>query len=61
MEMYGAVGLAAREGTIFLDHMEECLQIAQLPAFQRPAAIEAAGGSLWTPQKRAALGRGGCT
>ncbi len=41
LEMYGAVGLAAREGTIFLDHMEECLRIAQLPAFQRPAAIRA--------------------
>jgi len=41
MEMYGAVGLAAREGTVFLDHMEECLQIAQLPAFHRPAAIKA--------------------
>ncbi len=41
LEVYDAVGLAAREGTIFLDHMEECLRIAQLPAFQRPAAIEA--------------------
>ncbi len=39
--MYGAAGLAAREGTIFLDYMEECLQIAQLPASQRPAAIKA--------------------
>ena len=41
MELYGAVGLAAREGTIFLDHMEECLQIAQLPASQRAPAIRA--------------------
>jgi hypothetical protein len=41
MEVYGAVGLAAREGTIFLDHKEECLQIAQLLAFQRPPAIRA--------------------
>jgi hypothetical protein len=41
LEMYGALGLAAREGTIFLDYMEECLRIAQLPAFQRPAAIKA--------------------
>jgi len=39
LEAYDAVGLAAREGTIFLDHMEDCLRIAQLPAFQRPAAI----------------------
>ena len=41
MGLYGTVGLAAREGTIFLDHMEECLQIAQLPASQRPPAIRA--------------------
>ncbi len=41
LEVYDAIGLAAREGAIFLDHMEECLRIAQLPVFQRPAAIEA--------------------
>jgi hypothetical protein len=41
LEMYGAVGLAARGGTIFLDYMEECLRIARLPAFQRPAVIKA--------------------
>jgi hypothetical protein len=41
LEAYAAVGLAAQEGTIFLDDMEEWLRIAQLPAFQRPAAIRA--------------------
>ncbi len=41
LEMYDALGLAAREGTIFLKCMDECLRIAQLPAFQRPAAIQA--------------------
>jgi len=41
LEMYDAVGLAAREGTIFLDHMGECLRIAQLPACQRLAALKA--------------------
>jgi hypothetical protein len=41
LDVYDAVGLTAREGAIYLDHMEECLRIAQLPAFQRPAAIDA--------------------
>ena len=41
LAVYNAIGLTAREGTVFLDHMEECLRIAQLPAFQRLAAIDA--------------------
>jgi hypothetical protein len=42
LEAYSALGLSAREGIIFLDYMDECLRIAQLPAFEQPAAIEAA-------------------
>jgi hypothetical protein len=41
LEVYGALGLAAREGTIFLAHMNECLRVAQLPAFRRPPALRA--------------------
>lgn len=42
LEAYVALGLSAREGVFFLDHMGECLRIAHLPTFERPAAIEAA-------------------
>jgi len=41
LEVCNAIGLTAREGAIFLDHMEEWLRIVQLPAFQRLAAIDA--------------------
>jgi hypothetical protein len=42
LEAYDALGLSAREGTVFLDYMAECLRIAQLPPFKRPAAMKAA-------------------
>lgn len=40
LEAYRALGLSAREGAIFLDYMDECLRIAQLPAWQRPSATQ---------------------
>jgi hypothetical protein len=42
LEVYDALGLSAREGTIFLDYVDECIQIVQLPTFERSAAIGAA-------------------
>jgi hypothetical protein len=56
LEVYDAIGLTAREGAIFLDHMEECLRIAQLPAFQRPAAIEAEESRYQHREKGSLLG-----
>jgi hypothetical protein len=56
LEVYDAVGLAAWEGTIFLDHMEECLRIAQLPAFQRPAAIDGEDAHYWRGRRRGLWG-----
>jgi hypothetical protein len=41
LEVYDALGLSAREGTVFLDYMAECLRIVQTPASKRPAALEA--------------------
>jgi hypothetical protein len=41
LEVYDALGLSAREGTIFLDYVNECIRIAQLPTFERSAAIGA--------------------
>jgi hypothetical protein len=41
LEAYAALGLSAREGVIFLDYMDECLRIAQLPMFERSAALGA--------------------
>ncbi|MBP7052317.1 MAG: hypothetical protein KBE65_14990 [Phycisphaerae bacterium] len=42
LEAYGALGLSAREGIIYLDFAEECLRIVQLPVCQYRAACEAA-------------------
>jgi hypothetical protein len=42
LEVYDALGLAAREGIIFLEYIDECLRIARLPAFQRLAAVAVA-------------------
>jgi len=42
LEVYTALGLAAREGAIYLDFARECLRIAQLPVSQYRAALEAA-------------------
>ncbi len=42
LEAYGALGLAAREGTIYLDFAQECIRIASLPVSQHRVAIEAA-------------------
>jgi hypothetical protein len=41
LEAYAALGLSARDGTLFLDYMDECLRVVQLRPFQRPAAIKA--------------------
>ncbi|HNS21524.1 MAG TPA: hypothetical protein PKH24_13555 [Sedimentisphaerales bacterium] len=41
LEAYGALGLSAREGIIYLDYAEECLRIVQLPVCQYRAACEA--------------------
>ncbi|MCX5643293.1 MAG: hypothetical protein NTZ17_01210 [Phycisphaerae bacterium] len=46
LEAYDALGLSAREGIVFLDYMDECVRIVQLPTFERPAAIEAAEAHL---------------
>ena len=46
LQAYGALGLSAREGAIFLDHMAECIRIVQLPTFERLAAVEAAEANL---------------
>jgi hypothetical protein len=56
LEVYDAVGLAAREGIIFLDYLDECLRIAHLPAFQRPAAIGAAEAHYGRSRKGVLLG-----
>jgi len=48
-------------GTMFLDYMEECLQIARLPTSRRPAAIKAREARYARGQKRAAMERGGRT
>jgi hypothetical protein len=42
LEAYCALGLAAREGAIYLDFAQERIRIAQLPVSQYRAAIEAA-------------------
>jgi hypothetical protein len=42
LEVYDTLGLSAREGTVFLDYVDECLRIVQLPTFERPAAMKAA-------------------
>jgi hypothetical protein len=42
LEAYGALGLSAREGAIYMDFVEECLQIVQLPACRYRTAMEAA-------------------
>ena len=34
-EVYDALGLSAREGIVFLDHAQECIRIAGLPASRR--------------------------
>jgi hypothetical protein len=46
LEAYRALGLSAREGTIFLAYMDECIRIAQLPAWQRAAAVQAVEADL---------------
>jgi hypothetical protein len=46
LEAYSALGLSARDGIAFLDHMDECIRIVQLPAFQRAAAVDAADARL---------------
>ena len=46
LEAYSALGLSVRDGIAFLDHMEECIRIVQLPAFERPAAVDAADARL---------------
>jgi hypothetical protein len=46
LEAYSALGFSARDGIAFLDHMDECMRIVQLPAFQRPAAVDAADARL---------------
>jgi len=46
LEAYSALGLSARDGIAFLNHMEECIRIVQLPAFQRQAAVDAADARL---------------
>ena len=45
-EVYRALGLSAREGTIFLDYMDECLRITRLPPWQRPGDVEALDAGL---------------
>jgi len=40
LELYNAAGLAARDGTVFLDMMEACLATAELPLHQRYDASE---------------------
>ncbi len=42
LEAYNALGLTAREGSIYLDFAEERIRIAQLPVSQHLAALEAA-------------------
>jgi hypothetical protein len=42
LEVYDALGLSAREGAIFLDYVDECIRIIQLPTVERSAAIGAA-------------------
>lgn len=46
LEAYSALGLSARDVVAFLDHMEECIRIVQLPTFQRSAAVDAADARL---------------
>jgi hypothetical protein len=48
LEVYDALGLSAREGVIFLDYVDECIRIVQLPTFERSAAIGAAEARLRT-------------
>jgi len=55
LEAYHALGLAAREGAIYLDRMEECFRIARLPPCQRRQAIVAAEARY--RQSRRILGR----
>jgi hypothetical protein len=40
LELYNAAGLAARDGTIFLDMIQACLATAELPLHQRYDASE---------------------
>jgi hypothetical protein len=42
LEVYHALGFSSRAGTFFLDYMEECLRICQLPAPMRRDAADAA-------------------
>lgn len=44
LEAYNALGFSARDGIVFLDYMEECIRILQLPVSKRPAAAEVAAG-----------------
>ena len=39
LEVYDALGLSARDGIIFLDYVDECIRIVQLPAPKRFAAL----------------------
>lgn len=40
LELYNAVGLAARDGTIFLGMMEECLAATELPLHRRHEVVD---------------------
>jgi hypothetical protein len=42
LEAYSVLGLAAREGAVYLDFAQECMQIAQLPVSHYRAAVDAA-------------------
>jgi hypothetical protein len=41
LEMYHALGLAAREGVAYLDYVQECIDILQSPMSQYRAAVDA--------------------
>jgi len=41
LEAYSALGLAAREGSIFLEMMEQYIEAAQLPTYERLDAVRA--------------------
>lgn len=55
LEVYYALGLAAREGAIYLDRMEECVRMAHLPPGQRLKALGTAGAQY--RRSRGVLGR----
>jgi hypothetical protein len=55
LEAYGTLGLAAREGSVFLDYMAQCIRIAGLPVWQRLPAIRAAENRYLPPRKKTLL------